>query len=207
MPTWDETMYNDPHLSILRENGCRSEHRIHRTTGHTCDLWNIRTWSVPAYKWSDLDKCRGWIWSSLTCYALKYSVAHNIQWPRPLKSNTKRRNVAKKMNFSEVEIDTVIPEIELKKDVLLGSLKTGIKGVNKNIKTLSGRRSRRQLKSAAMLRCYATKTSCSHGRASDRQTEICRLLASVVTSLEPINNTLKEINDNLTKSWIKCLND
>lgn len=71
------------------------------------------------------------------------------------------------MNFSEVEIDTATPEIEFKKDVLFGSLKTDIKGVNKNIKTLSGRRSRRQLKSAAVLRCYATKASCSHGRASD----------------------------------------
>ena len=27
-----------PHLSILRENGRRSECRIGRTTGHTCDL-------------------------------------------------------------------------------------------------------------------------------------------------------------------------
>ena len=27
-----------PHLSILCENGHRSEHRIGRTTGHTCDL-------------------------------------------------------------------------------------------------------------------------------------------------------------------------
>lgn len=92
----------------------------------------------------------------LTCYALKYSVAHNIQWPRPLRSNTERRNVAKKMNFSQVEIDTVTPEIEFKKKVIFWSLKMGIKGVNKNIKMLYGRRSRRQLKSPAVLRCYAT---------------------------------------------------
>ena len=29
---------NDPHLSILRENGCRSERRIGLTTGHMYDL-------------------------------------------------------------------------------------------------------------------------------------------------------------------------
>ena len=60
-----------PHLSILCENGCRSE--ICHTTGYTCDLWNIRIRPIPVYEWSDLDKCGGWIWSSLTCYALKYS--------------------------------------------------------------------------------------------------------------------------------------
>ena len=29
------------HLSILHENGCRSERRIGHTTGHTYDLRNI----------------------------------------------------------------------------------------------------------------------------------------------------------------------
>ena len=38
-----------------------------------CDLWNIRIRPVPAYEWSGLDKCGGWIQSSLTCYALIYS--------------------------------------------------------------------------------------------------------------------------------------
>lgn len=33
----------------------------------------------------------------------------------------------------------------------------------------------------------------------ERQTEICRLLASVVGTLEAINNTLKEINETLKK--------
>lgn len=33
----------------------------------------------------------------------------------------------------------------------------------------------------------------------ERQTEMCHLLATVVTSLEAINNTLKQINDNIKK--------
>ena len=59
-----------PHLSILRENGCRSERRIDLTRGRASDFWNIRIWPIPAYKWWGLDKCSGWIRSSLTCYAL-----------------------------------------------------------------------------------------------------------------------------------------
>lgn len=33
----------------------------------------------------------------------------------------------------------------------------------------------------------------------ERQTEMCHLLATVATSLEAINNTLKQINDNIKK--------
>lgn len=33
----------------------------------------------------------------------------------------------------------------------------------------------------------------------ERQTEMCHLLAAVVTSLEAINTTLKQINENLKK--------
>ena len=52
-----------------------------------------------------------------------------------------KRNIAKKRNFSELEIGTLTSEVEVNKYVLFGSLKTGIKEL---IKTLSGRRSRRQ---------------------------------------------------------------
>ena len=73
----------NPHWSILRENERRSEHRIGLTAGHTWDLWNVSIWAIPAYEGSDLDKCVGWVRSSLTCYVLKYSwfesLAHSGQ--------------------------------------------------------------------------------------------------------------------------------
>lgn len=43
-----------------------------------------------------------------------------------------RRNIAKQRHFSELEIDTLTSEVEVNKDGLFGSLKTGIKGAHKN---------------------------------------------------------------------------
>ena len=43
-----------------------------------------------------------------------------------------KRNIAKKRNFSELEIGTLTSEVEVNKYVLFGSLKTGIKGAHKN---------------------------------------------------------------------------
>ena len=43
-----------------------------------------------------------------------------------------RRNTVKKRNFSETEIGILTSEVEQNKDVLFGSLKSGIKGAYKN---------------------------------------------------------------------------
>lgn len=42
------------------------------------------------------------------------------------------RHSGKKRNFSEMEIGVLTSEVEQNKDVLFGSLKTGIKGAHKN---------------------------------------------------------------------------
>ena len=62
-----------PHLSILCENGCRSERRIGLMTWHVWFIYNICIRPIPVYERLGLDKCGGWIQLSLTCYALKYS--------------------------------------------------------------------------------------------------------------------------------------
>ena len=42
------------------------------------------------------------------------------------------RKTSKKRNFSDVEIETITREVERNNIVLLGSLKSGIKGAHKN---------------------------------------------------------------------------
>ena len=41
-----------------------------------------------------------------------------------------RRSGGKKRNFSELEVDTLTSEVQKNKEVLFGSLKTGIKGAH-----------------------------------------------------------------------------
>ena len=43
-----------------------------------------------------------------------------------------RRSTGKKRNFSDTEIGILTSEMEQNKDVLFGSLKSGIKGAHKN---------------------------------------------------------------------------
>ena len=44
----------------------------------------------------------------------------------------KRRNTGEKINFSDTEIGILTSEVEQNKDVLFGSLKSGIQGAHKN---------------------------------------------------------------------------
>ena len=43
-----------------------------------------------------------------------------------------RRNTSKKRNFSEVQIETITSQVQLNKEVLFRSLKSSIKGTQKN---------------------------------------------------------------------------
>lgn len=55
-----------------------------------------------------------------------------FQRPHPLKSNIERRNLRKKRIFSELEVDPHESGVEVDKDTLFGSMKTGVKGARKN---------------------------------------------------------------------------
>lgn len=55
-----------------------------------------------------------------------------FQRPHPLKSHVERRNLRKNPNFSELEVDPRSLRWRLNKDALVGIMKTGVKGAQKN---------------------------------------------------------------------------